>query len=259
MNFAIRGLWLASIAALALSAGCRQTARQEHAAGAHAPQAAEHADPHRAPPHAHSGQAPEAPAEHNRDRHGPPTVDNYVRSLESAARVADLDVPIVLEKLALAPDATVADVGCGPGVFSRAFAKALPHGLVYAVDVEPRQLDRLREHLIEERLENVVPVLASYSTPHLPLGSCDVIFIADTYHHFDERVSYVRALTRFLKPGGHLAILEYKPGPLPVGPPPDHKLKPGELEQELAAAGYERVAKYDTHANHDFEVWRVRP
>ncbi|MCK6445752.1 MAG: class I SAM-dependent methyltransferase [Planctomycetes bacterium] len=254
MRFAIRALWLASIAALALGAGCRQTTRHEHTAPAHAPRAEQHAAPH-----ASSEQAPAAVAERNRDRHGPPTVDNYVRSLESAARVADLDVPTVLEKLALAPDATVADVGCGPGVFSRAFAKALPHGLVYAVDVEPRQLDRLREHLIEERLENVVPVLASYSTPHLPLGSCDVIFIADTYHHFDDRVSYVRSLARFLEPGGRLAILEYKPGPLPVGPPPDHKLKPGELEHELTAAGYERVAKYDTHANHDFEVWRVRP
>jgi SAM-dependent methyltransferase len=215
--------------------------------------------------HAEHGTAPVAPTaarattdERNRDVHGPPTVEGYVNALESEARVADLQVPVVLEKLALADGATVADVGCGPGVFSLAFARALPHGLVYAVDVEPRQLDRLREHVLTEKLDNVVPVLASYSTPHLPLASCDLIFIADTYHHFDERVDYVRNLARFLKPEGRLALLEYKPGPLPVGPPPDHKLKPGELERELTAAGFDRVAKFETHANHDFEVWRVR-
>lgn len=229
---------------LALAAGCRHTARPAPAAATAAPVAA----------HGAHGTAPRA----NRDRYGPAQVAGYVDSLESASRVAGLQVPLVLEKLALADGATVADVGCGPGVFSRAFAKALPHGLVYAVDVEPAQLDRLREHLIAERLENVVPVLASYSTPHLPLASCDLIFVADTYHHFDDRVSYVRGLARFLKPGGVLAILEYKPGPLPVGPPPEHKLGPGELEAELTGAGYERVARHDTHAYHDFEVWRVR-
>ncbi|MBI5432681.1 MAG: class I SAM-dependent methyltransferase [Planctomycetes bacterium] len=222
---------------LALAAGCKQVPAQ----------------------HEHASVAAASTAEaSNRDRHGPPTVESYVASLESADRVADLDVPVVLEKLALADGSTVADLGCGPGVFSRAFARALPHGLVYAVDVEPRQLDRLREHLIADGLENVVPVLASYSTPHLPLASCDLIFIADTYHHFDDRVSYVRGLRRFLAPGGKLAILEYKVGPLPVGPPPAHKLKAGELERELVDAGYEREAKFDTHANHDFEVWRVR-
>ncbi|MCC6409677.1 MAG: class I SAM-dependent methyltransferase [Planctomycetes bacterium] len=230
---------LALVLVLALAAGCKQAPAQ--------------------PEHAHASvTAPSNADARNRDRHGPPTVDSYVASLESAGRVADLDVPVVLEKLALADGTTVADLGCGPGVFSLAFARALPHGLVYSVDVEPRQLDRLREHLLADGLENVVPVLASYSTPHLPLASCDLIFIADTYHHFDERVSYMRGLRRFLAPGGRLAILEYKPGPLPVGPPPTHKLKVGELERELVDAGYEREAKFDTHANHDFEVWRVR-
>ncbi|MCE9593037.1 MAG: class I SAM-dependent methyltransferase [Planctomycetes bacterium] len=215
-----------------------------------------------APEHVHAASvAPTtAPAklEKNRDLHGPPEVAGYIDSLEGPARVADLQVPVVVAKLELADGMTIADLGCGPGVFSRAFAKALPHGVVYAVDVEPRQLDRLREHLIEDQLFNVVPVLASYTTPHLPPASCDLIFIADTFHHFEDRVAYTRNLQRFLKPDGRLAILEYKPGDLPVGPRGDHKLKPGQLASELESAGYERVAAFDTHAYHDFEVWRVR-
>ena len=191
----------------------------------------------------------------NRDRHGPSDVAEYIAGLKSDARLVDLDPATVLSKLALEPDAVVADIGCGPGVFSLRFAQAVPRGVVYAVDVEPKQLDALRGQLLAGRFQNVVPVLASYSTPHLPPASCDLIFIADTYHHIDDRVAYMRNLQRVLRRGGRLALLEYKPGPLPVGPPPEHKLAEGVMEKELAEAGWTRSARFDTHKNHSFEIW----
>lgn len=194
----------------------------------------------------------------NRDPHGPPDVAGYIARLENSERVAYLDVDLVLEKLALRAGDVVCDLGCGPGVFALRFARAVPDGFVFAVDLEPRQLDRLREHLLALDLDNVVPVLASAETPHLPDRSCDVIFIGDTYHHFGDRVGYVRALRSALKPDGRLVILEYKPGDLPVGPPASHKLEPGVLERELAQAGYEQVSDFDSHRYHDFQVWRVR-
>ncbi|HTF87411.1 MAG TPA: class I SAM-dependent methyltransferase [Planctomycetota bacterium] len=191
----------------------------------------------------------------NRDRHGPPDVAEYISRLESNDRIRDLDPERVLSKLALAPDAVVADIGCGPGVFSLRFARAVPRGVVYAVDVEPKQLDALRGQLLAGRFENVVPVLASYSTPHLPTNSCDLIFLADTYHHIDDRVEYMHRLQRVLRRGGRLALLEYKPGPLPVGPPPEHKLAEGAMERELTEAGWTLSERFDTHPNHSFEVW----
>lgn len=199
---------------------------------------------------AHSGASGE-----NRDRHGPANVAEYIAGLESDDRVRDLDPATVLAKLALWPEAVIADIGCGPGVFALRFARAVPRGVVFAVDVEPKQLDALREQLLAGGFDNVVPVLASYSTPHLPNASCDLIFIADTYHHIDDRVAYMRRLQRALRGGGRLAVLEYKPGPLPVGPPAEKKPAPGEMQRELEAAGWKRTASFDTHPNHSFEVW----
>ena len=196
-----------------------------------------------------------AVARGNRDRHGPPDVAGYIAGLESNERIRDLDPETVLSRLALPPDAVVADIGCGPGVFSLRFARAAPRGLIYAVDVEPKQLDALREQLLAGRFENIVPVLASYSTPHLPTNSCDLIFIADTYHHIDDRVEYMHRLLRVLRRGGRLALLEYKPGPLPVGPPPEHKLAEGVMQKELMDAGWTLSERFDTHANHSFEIW----
>lgn len=195
------------------------------------------------------------PSDPNRDPHGPADVDDYIARLESPERLAELQPDAVVARLAPARDAWVADIGCGPGVFALPFARAAGEGLVFAVDVEPRQLDRLRERLRAERVANVVPVLASFETPHLPEGRFDLIFVGDTYHHFEERVAYARGLARLLRPGGRMAILEYKPGDLPVGPPPEHKLAEGELERELTQAGWRLEARFDTHTWHDFQVW----
>ncbi len=192
----------------------------------------------------------------NRDLHGPADVQDYIERLESPERIDELQPGFVIERLALPRDAWVADLGCGPGVFALPFARACPAGVVLAVDVEPLQLDRLREQLRAEALLNVVPVLASATTPHLPPGRVDLIFVGDTYHHLEDRVEYMRALRAALQPDGRLAILEYKPGELPVGPPADHKLAAGELEDELRAAGWQLVTRFDTHRWHDFQVWK---
>jgi SAM-dependent methyltransferase len=210
------------------------------------------------PPHAPPTAPAAPPPATNRDPHGNPDIAGYIKTLQSDSRVADLQVDLVVQKLALPADAVIGDLGCGPGVFAVAFAKACPNGVVFACDIEPAQLDQVREKIHAQGLKNVVPVLASPDDPHFPPARCDVVFIGDTYHHLDDRVAYMRRLQSVLKPGGRLVLLEYKPGKLPVGPSAEHKLQPGVLEGELAEAGYVRVEKFDTHPWHDFEVWRVR-
>lgn len=194
----------------------------------------------------------------NRDRHGPPNVERYIRGLEGEERVRELNPTGVIATLGMSASAVVADLGSGPGVFSIPIARHLSSGLVYAVDVEPQQLDALRARLKAEGIQNVVPVLASYSDPHLPPGGVDWIFIVDTYHHLENRVDYLRALRQDLAPGGRLVILEYKPGELPVGPPADHKFSIEKRFGELRAAGFELVERYETHRYHDFDLWRPR-
>ena len=192
----------------------------------------------------------------NRDLHGPPDVDAYIERLQSEARVRELEPDKVVASLELARDARIADIGCGPGVFAAPLARACPEGVVYAADVEPAQLDALRELLRAEELENVIPVLASYGDPHLPPGRIDLLFVSDTYHHVDERVEYFRRLHTDLAPGGRLAVIEYKDGDLPVGPPADHKVPKSERHRELRDAGWRLAEVHTFHTWHDFEVWR---
>jgi ubiquinone/menaquinone biosynthesis C-methylase UbiE len=214
---------------------------------------------------AEAAKPPEIVVPPNRDRHGNADVAAYIAQLENASRIAELRIDTVLEKLALPADALptdawVGDLGCGPGAFALAFAKACPEGVVFASDIEPRQLDVVRAKIHSTNLRNIVPVLASEDDPHFPPASLDIVFIGDTYHHLDDRVAYMRRLMKVLKPGGRLVVLDYKPGKLDIGPPPEHKLKPLQMTRELLDAGWKQVEKFDTHPFHDFEIWRpVQP
>lgn len=241
--------------------------RDERATRAHAPHAAEpvRVAPERAPAHPADATPPTAlraqePAHvhANRDKLGPRDVAQSIAHLERPERVAELKIDVVLEKLALPRDAVIGDLGCGPGLFTLAFAHACPAGVVYASDIEPAQLDRVRAKAEADGLPNVVPVLAGPHDPHFPRDRFDLVFIADTYHHLEDRVAYLRRLRTVLRPGGRLVLLEYKPGELPVGPPASHKLPSGVMDREMELAGYVLIDRFATHAWHDFEVWRPR-
>lgn len=207
--------------------------------------------------HASHAAAPTQPGVMpNRDRHGNADVERYIASLQRAERVRDLKVDVVLEKLDLPSDAVIGDLGCGPGVFTIPFARRSPEGTVYASDIEPRQLDVVREKLRATNLRNIVPVLASEDDPHFPAGQLDLVFVADTYHHLEDRAKYFERVAKALKPGGRLVVLDYKPGELPVGPPAAHKPAAGVRAKELTQAGWKLVDSFDTHPYQDFEVWR---
>jgi ubiquinone/menaquinone biosynthesis C-methylase UbiE len=177
----------------------------------------------------------------NRDPHGPQNVAAYIDNLDSATRDAYQMPDAVVRALGLRADAVVADVGCGPGYFTRRLARAVPAGIVYAVDIEPRQLDRLNAHLREDGLVNVVPVLATADDPHLPPGRLDMILVVDTYHHFDNRPQYLQTLKRALKPAGRLVTIDYRKEPLPVGPPVAHKLAREQELSETEQAGFQLI------------------
>lgn len=193
-----------------------------------------------------------------RDRHphAPRDIESYISRLESPERLAALQVDRVIQTLKIDPAAVVADIGSGPGVFSVPLGRALASGLVYAVDVEPKQLDALRVRAAQASLTNVVPVLGGFDDPFLPVGRIDLVLVVDTYHHIEGRTEYFARLRRVLREGGRLAIVEWKAGELPMGPPPAHKLAEGVRSAELRAAGFEPVESFDFLELHDFEIWQ---
>ena len=117
----------------------------------------------------------------------------------------------VVEKLALAPGARVADIGAGGGYFTWHLADAVgPNGMVYAVDVDETGLEIIRKELQTRDVKNVVPIHAEPMDAKLP-RPVDLVFSCDTYHHMQDRAAYFQSLARYLKPHGQVAILDFHP------------------------------------------------
>jgi predicted methyltransferase len=142
----------------------------------------------------------------------------------------------VIRALALRPDAAVADLGAGTGYFAARLANMLPKGTVYAVDIEPDMVRYLGERAQREKLANLKPVAGTAGDARLP-AKVDLVLLVDVYHHVDDRSRYFRNLASSLKPGGRLAVIDFRLDS-PKGPPREARIAPERVKAELAAAGY---------------------
>ena len=92
----------------------------------------------------------------------PSDLDNYITEMTSPARDAWQKPDQVVAALGLKKGETACDIGSGPGYFTLRLARAVGvGGFVYAVDVEARMLQALRERLERARVRNVAPVSAT--------------------------------------------------------------------------------------------------
>ena len=150
----------------------------------------------------------------------------------------------------------MADVGAGTGYFSVRIAKRIPEGKVFAADVEPDMVRYLGERAQREHVANLVPVQASADAANLP-EPVDLILVVDTYHHIGNRIPYFAKLKSSLRPGGRLAIIDFK-ADSPIGPPVEHRIPPEKVTEELAAAGYALAESQDFLPRQYFLVFRAR-
>ena len=165
--------------------------------------------------------------------------------LDRPERAVEEQQDRVGDGMALAPDAVVADIGAGSGYFTFRLARAVPDGRVLAVDVQPGMLDVLERRRAQAGLDNVTPVLGTESDPNLPEASVDAILLVDAYHEFSHPLEMARAMTRALRPGGRLFLVEYRAEDPEVPILPLHKMTEAQARREMEAVGLTFV-KNDT-------------
>ena len=169
--------------------------------------------------------------------------EEWVSRFEEPGREAWQKPDEVVRALGLAKDAKVADIGSGTGYFAVRLARALPQGRVYGVDIEPDMARYLGERAAREGLTNVTPVIASATDTKLP-EPVDLALIVDTYHHIGDRKAWLERLGGQLRPGGRVAIIDFRVEST-LGPPAAHKLSPERVREELESAGYRPVGEKD--------------
>jgi len=163
----------------------------------------------------------------------------------------------ILDALELKRGQKIADIGAGGGYFSLRFAELMGRGgCVYVVDTNQEFLEFVKKEAEERTLNNVKPTLVGDDGLVLPKKSLDLIFLRNVYHHLQNRVEYFRNLSGLLKPGGRIAIIEYKrSGLFSFHRIFGHYVLQEVIVKEMEEAGYHVERKFDFLPEQSFTIF----
>ena len=140
-----------------------------------------------------------------------PDVEDFIGKFEIESREVFTRRAEIVAACAIQPGQTVADIGAGPGLFTRLFSpKVGVNGRVLAVDISRKFLDHIEATTRQAGLRNVETRLCQPDSTGLPPHSVDVIFICDTYHHFEFPTKTMQSAFDALKPGGRMVLIDFR-------------------------------------------------
>jgi SAM-dependent methyltransferase len=224
-----------------------------------------------APPHTPSSpQAAHVPPLdcplHNAEHAGAPgashsrpfaDINDYIKFLERDDRASWQRPDEVIAALALAPDATVLELGAGSGYFAFRFAAAVPNGQVLAGDVEPDMVRHMHHRAMTSDIRNLRAILVDPSVPAFDGADIDLVFICDVLHHVPSPDAWLQHIVSRMPQGARLALVEFSMGDIPHGPPVAMRIPKERLLSLATTAGLVLVQDFaDLLPYQEFLVFR---
>lgn len=157
----------------------------------------------------------------------------------------------VVDALAMAQDARVADIGSGGGYFTMRLARAVgPAGHVYAVDTDAELRSLVADRAADRELANITTVAPLEHDPALP-EPVDLAIIVDAFHHRPDPPRYLRTLVeQYLAPTGRVVVIEAAPRWWLFG----HATEPAVIRAALEGAGLTVEAEHDFLTRQSFLI-----
>jgi len=135
----------------------------------------------------------------------------------------------VLQEVGIKPGFHVLDYGCGPGRYIIPLTELVgKSGKVYALDIHPIAIKRVKNIISKNKLINVETILSGNAADVVD-ESMDVILFYDTFHLLSDKKRVLQELHRLLKPTD---ILSFS----------DHHMKKDEILSELTSSGLFRLS-----------------
>jgi len=130
----------------------------------------------------------------------------YARWLLTPWRRLILPPSRIVKRLGLKPDDRVLEIGCGPGYFSPAVAKACGHLTLF--DCQDGMLDIAQERLKARGLSNFARAPGDAKALPFADSSFDAAFMVTVLGEVGDAGAALREAARVLKPGGRLSVTE---------------------------------------------------
>lgn len=153
----------------------------------------------------------------------------------------------VMELFELRRSDIVAELGAGNGYFTIPVAVNTDQ-TVYAVDIEPKMLDLLKEHARIKNVKNIKCVESTLECIPISDGEVDKILIAFVIHEVPDRQKVYKELKRIKKQEGRIVLVEWEAVESKMGPPLKERIPSEELQKELEINDFEvEVTEFNNH------------
>lgn len=143
------------------------------------------------------------------------------------------------------------EFGCGYGTFTIP-AAAIVSGTLYAIDIEPGMIGRVREKAKQSGIHNIRYFLRDFTAEGsgLDTGSVDYAMLFNILH--DERPECIlKEAFRIVRPGGKIGIIHWNyDSRTPRGPPMEIRPRPEQVRQWARDAGFRPLRFCDLKPYH---------
>lgn len=143
-----------------------------------------------------------------------------------------------LTRLGFEKGDTMADIGCGTGLFTFSAARPTSPGTkIYAVDISQEMLDEVISRAKKENLHNIVPVKSEEYDFRLDDETADFVLLCTVLHEVDDKPRFLAEAARICRKGGTVAVIEFHETNTSFGPPINHRLSRTQVKEWLKGAG----------------------
>lgn len=146
-----------------------------------------------------------------------------------------LDAREIISRLNLNGNEVFMDAGCGDGHASLIAHDMLnDDAVIYALDAYGPSIEDMEKEVRLQQIKNIIPIQSDI-TDHISLedNKVDICLMINVFHGFTARENTDEAISelkRIIKPGGRIAIMDYKKIHARHGPRYEVRSTPEELE-----------------------------
>lgn len=146
------------------------------------------------------------------------------------------------------------DIGCGIGYFSIPASKIVgSKGKVYSLDTSIEMLEELKKRIIENKIENIVPILTKDYDFKFDSEIGTFALMSNVLHEVDDKLLFLKETNRILKTEGKLCIIEWQKKDTEKGPPIKDRLSDLEVKKLLDQTYFNLLETYSIAE--DFNVY----
>lgn len=165
----------------------------------------------------------------------------------------------ILSEMGLEPDMTFVDVGSGDGYFAIPAARMVGlKGKVIAFDIDDGAIMRLRNQAADEGLSQISAEVRPAEETIACEGCADFVFFGIDLHDFTDPAKVIRNARRMLRPTGLLVDLDWKPEPMPFGPPLNRRFSIEKARQMMQSEGFDIKSVAEAGPYHYIIVARMQ-